>query len=102
MQKNAQVCKSMQKYSKAYSNQKQILWRLFPAFFQIWNDFSKKNKFSQRLFRRLLMALLTIFYGFLDNFLTAFLFFFFVQYKIRLAQYKTLITFFRGGCKSLS
>ncbi len=104
MQKPAQVCKSMQKNSKAYSKQKQILWHLFPtffqilwwlfpAFFQIWDSFSKKNKFLQQLFRQLLMALLTIFYGFFVLL--------FVQYKIHLAHYKSLITFFLvvGGKK---
>jgi hypothetical protein len=115
--KNLQiVCKSLQNYAKACGSMQnpaqvhkhilskrwhlfpaffQILWRIFPAFLQIWDDFSKKKtSFCNGFFRRHLMALLTIFYGFFVLL--------FVQYKIRLTQYKTLITFFRGGCKNLS
>ncbi len=52
MQKPAEVCRSMQKQilSKSKFDDifflpfSQILRRLFPAFFQIWDDFSKKNK----------------------------------------------------------
>jgi hypothetical protein len=49
-----------------------------------------------QLFRWLFIALLTIFYSFLDNFLCFFCFAFYAV-QILSPQYKSLITFFRGG-----
>jgi hypothetical protein len=118
MQKPAQVCKSTNKYAKACKSiQKHILSKtkfddifflpffkfyndFFPSFFKFGTTFLKKQVFAT-VFRQLLMVLLTIFYGFLDNFYSFFVLLF-LQYKIRLAQYKSLITFLWGGCKSLS
>jgi len=65
----AQVCKSIQKHILSKSKFDDIF---FPPFFKFYDEiylhffkfgmtFRKKNKFSEWLFRRLLMALLTIF-----------------------------------------
>jgi hypothetical protein len=97
-----------------------ILWWLFLAFFQFYEDFFppffkfyedffrlfsnlgrlfEKEKFSKRLFRRLLIALLTIFYGFLDNFLRLILFCFLCSKKFALPSTKVWLRFLGRGVK---
>jgi hypothetical protein len=112
LQKYARACKSLHKYSKAYSKQKQIskskylmttfsrlfsnfmttshlfqiLWRLFPAFAQIWDNFSKIK-----------------FQLFDINKMTFYLFFCFVCYAVQSLSrlYKTLSPFLGGGVKAI-